>query len=260
MNYLKAIILSAIVSGVLFFFYSKYFMHSKNQDIVLSEEHEEHKRKPVEAGGIVIAHSSSLIYEKLNPGSVVLSKVNVLPDSEKPIELDFKSNPKNMPEYDSIDDILAKIELQAEEESPQKEAVTPDNVVMPNSIDSSDELLHEQDATEPSNPLTENGLRITNLPEETNKLYNLNINSIDSGYKIQLSSAWSEKEAQNEWKKIQARHVKYLKNAELVIKKVKANNDKIIYLIMAGHYSSVAQAKLICKKLTQAKQNCIVTK
>jgi septal ring-binding cell division protein DamX len=95
---------------------------------------------------------------------------------------------------------------------------------------------------------------------ENNKLYKLNKNSADSGYKIQLSSAWSEKEAKNEWERIQIRHIKYLKNAQLVIKKVKTNNDRIIYLVMAGNYPSLNQAKLVCKKLVSSKQNCIVTK
>ena len=91
-------------------------------------------------------------------------------------------------------------------------------------------------------------------------LYKLNKNSAESGYKIQLSSAWSEKEANNEWERIQMRHIKYLKNAQLVIKKVKTNNDRIIYLVMAGNYPSLNQAKLVCKKLVSSKQNCIVTK
>ena len=56
------------------------------------------------------------------------------------------------------------------------------------------------------------------------------------------------------------RHIKYLKNAQLVIKKVKTNNNRIIYLVMAGNYPSLNQAKLVCKKLVSSKQNCIVTK
>ena len=103
-------------------------------------------------------------------------------------------------------------------------------------------------------------LKITRLSGENNKLYKLNKKSADSGYKIQLSSAWSEKEANNEWERIQMRHIKYLKNAQLVIKKVKTNNNRIIYLVMAGNYPSLNQAKLVCKKLVSSKQNCIVTK
>ena len=106
-----------------------------------------------------------------------------------------------------------------------------------------------------------NGLKIIQIDDQNNKLQKLNMHSDkDFGYKLHLSSAWSEKEAKNEWQKIKARHAKYLDKTELTIKKVTASNGKIIYLVMAGNYSSLDKAKLICKKLHLSNQNCIVTK
>jgi hypothetical protein len=239
----------------------------------------------------VVAHSNSLIYEKFNTGSTAASKVHMLPDPEEPVELAFKNIPEEDVSYDSIDDILAKIELGeendtlplAESETPSSDTTSSSKIVTEGSNlydmeepkdlkkdETQEDFKEQQDdhivsmaprqvAANIDN-ITSSNIKITTLPEEKNKLYNLNMSSKDSGYKIHLSSSWSEKEARAEWQKIQARHVKYLKNAELIIKKVKANNGKIIYLILAGNFPSVNQAKLICKKLTASKQNCIVTK
>ncbi len=99
-----------------------------------------------------------------------------------------------------------------------------------------------------------------NTITENNKLHKVNINNSENNYKLQLTSAWSEKEAKNKWEKIKLRHIKYLKNSKLITKKIKTNDGKIIYLIMAGNYASLSQAKLICKKLIAKKQSCIVTK
>lgn len=268
MIYLRTILLAAVIicgSFLLYFLYSKYFGHVNDRDIVLSEEQEEYKRKPIDPGGIIIPHSSSLIYEKLNPGSVAESGVNLLASPEEPMDLGFRSNFKNIDSYDSIDDILAKLDLDPEEAAIKNATSTVleadivtdlvNPVVTNNIIPDND-----KDVAENIDQADIYKLKITKLAEETNKLYNLNINSVDSGFKIQLSSAWSEKEAKSEWYKIQVRHIKYLKNAQLIIKKVKVNNDRIIYLVMAGNYSSLNQAKLVCKKLVLSKQNCIVTK
>ena len=265
MNHTRTIIFAVVIIGGLFslyFGYSKYFLHVNSQDIILSEDRGEYKRRPVDPGGIIIPHSNSLIYEKLNRGSVVENSINLLSDPEEPIDLGFRSNLESVVVYDSIDDILAKLDLDGEDKIAQNESSSSqeitDAIPAPVNPNIATDEIHgsEQNADQ----IEVSKLKFTKLTEETNKLHSFNINSIDSGYKIQLSSAWSEKEAKSEWQKIQVRHAKHLKNAQLIIKKVKINNDRIIYLIMAGSYSSLNQAKLTCKKLVASKQNCIVTK
>jgi septal ring-binding cell division protein DamX len=192
------------------------------------------------------------------------AEINLSPDPEEPIDLGFRSHVNDVADYDSIDDILAKIDLDGED----KPAVNVSSSEVDNTVNTELTRAMEDDGNIDNSTDEDKGegqanipqLKITRLSGENNKLYKLNKNSADSGYKIQLSSAWSEKEANNEWERIQMRHIKYLKNAQLVIKKVKTNNNRIIYLVMAGNYPSLNQAKLVCKKLVSSKQNCIVTK
>ena len=265
MKYSRYIFIGLVIKCALllsYYLYARHFSYTNGKDIIIGEEQEEFKRRPIDPGGIIIPHSNSLIYEKLKPASAIETEVNLSSDPEEPLELGFRSHANDVAEYDSIDDILAKIDLEGE----GKPAVNVSSPELDNTVTAELTSNMEDDGNDDNNPDVSKGeadipqLKITKLSGENNKLYKLNNDSADSGYKIQLSSAWSEKEAKNEWERIQMRHMKYLKNAQLVIKKVKTNNNRIIYLVMAGNYPSLNQAKLVCKKLVSSKQNCIVTK
>lgn len=341
MNRFKIIIFAFITLFALssYFIYSKYFSRVKSRDLILSEDREEYKKRPVDRGGIVIPNSNSLIYEKLNhrDGKGADAEINLQPETEEPLNLDFKNDVEQVEKYDSIDDILAKLDLSQEDEniqidsgvagdervsslvssadgsdlksfkkkdnerenvsgsselviSPSSEVVAEDldggvtqqkasnlvsndqeagaesaitDVAMPEIVLTEQESVNEEVVSSvggDAEPII-NGLKIIQIDDQNNKLQKLNMHSDkDFGYKLHLSSAWSEKEAKNEWQKIKARHAKYLDKTELTIKKVTASNGKIIYLVMAGNYSSLDKAKLICKKLHLSNQNCIVTK
>ena len=41
-------------------------------------------------------------------------------------------------------------------------------------------------------------------------------------------------------------------------KKVKYDDGKFFYLILAGDYGSLSQAKTVCKKLAYNKQSCVL--
>ena len=62
------------------------------------------------------------------------------------------------------------------------------------------------------------------------------------------------------WQTISQKHRKILNDANLIIKKIEGKNERIFFLVMAASYPSLSHAKLLCKKLSKRKQNCIVTK
>ena len=267
MSYSRSIFIAVAIICALFlsyYLYTRHFSYTNGKDIIIGEEQEEFKRRPIDPGGIIIPHSNSLIYEKLKPVNALEAEINLSSDPEEPLELGFRSRANDVAEYDSIDDILAKIDLEGEDKPVANiSALEVDNNITTELIRNIEDDGNDGNNLDVSREEAEANipqLKITRLSGENNKLYKLNKNSADSGYKIQLSSAWSEKEAKNEWERIQMRHLKYLKNAQLIIKKIKTNNNRIIYLVMAGNYPSLNQAKLVCKKLVASKQNCIVTK
>lgn len=261
MRYPKIIFFTTVILiGLVALVYYKYFSYTTNRDIILFEEQEEHKRKPLDPGGVTIPHSSSLIYEKLNPSNYIVGNVNFLSEPEEPLELVFKSNLEDVVVSDSIDDILSKLDFNEEDKTIENDISI--NQPLGNDLNHDINSLNTHSSSTNKSITNQeiSDLKITKISGQNNKLHIFNTSTADSGYKIQLSSAWSEKEAKAEWNKIQLRHIKYLKNTKLIVKKVKINNNRIIYLIMAGNYSSLNQAKLVCKKLVLSKQNCIVTK
>ncbi|MDC0864917.1 SPOR domain-containing protein [Rickettsiaceae bacterium] len=213
-----------------------YLYHSGSKEIVtLSQKNTDIKRKPKDPGGLTMPNSDSLIYDNLRKNNSSNYNVRIISTSEEPIKLERKNH---MPAefLDSIDKILLNIEQYA----------NSSNLDLSNNNSDIDD---------------KSKLQITYNSGEryTNKASNSRATSEESGYKIQLAVAYSAEEIEPRWKVIKSKH-KILADSNLITKKVKGKNERIFYLIMAGNYPSLSQAKIICRKLSSAKQNCIITK
>lgn len=241
-----------------YFFYIKFFQKNEWVEIITSDD-EVFKKRPEDPGGIVIPHSSSLIYEKLNKSHLRRENINLLPEPEKPMDIGF-FEPPDVQYFDSIDKILANIEFY--EDQLQNKIIEQDNndtpnLAMPNIISNKNDNKVEKQLAEDFYDTALNVTKVSN----GNKLRKITDTNNDIlGYKIQLSQARSEPEAIKEWKKIEAKNSKILQGSSLITKKVEGKNKRIFYLVIAGTYPSLNHAKLVCKKLQLQKQNCIVTK
>jgi hypothetical protein len=80
----------------------------------------------------------------------------------------------------------------------------------------------------------------------------------DTGYKLQLGSVLSEYDAKQDWSHIQTKYTTILAQKKLIIRKIKNQNGKVLYNILAGNYDSRNAAKIACRKLKQSNQSCIV--
>jgi hypothetical protein len=261
----KIIIISGAIAGV--FFLLMILLHflypSMNKEVViLLSDDGPTKVKPKDPGGVVVPHADSAVYDTLNVSQAMYDRVYVVPDPETPIEIDRKSSSDQPQFLDSIDEILANIESQEESTTAVGEGgsvSSDDEQVAPNILTSHQAKLAEHD--EKMILVDGTNLRVFKAQEDRYKAQDGSVVlSGDSGYKIQLSSANSAGDAEAQWKSIKARYAKILKNANLIVKKVSGKNDRIFFLVMAGNYSSVNQAKMVCRQLVAKKQNCIVTK
>ncbi len=238
------------------FFYFK--IQNSREIITLSPQEGEIKRKPDDPGGIVIPNSDSLVYEKLQKGAVKNRKINILPEPEAPMDLGQKVEDNPVIYLDSIDEILANIEYQEEDIADNNLAAT-EELVMPNVIKSSMVVDTEEEKQKIEIPGT--GLNVVKSSDNRYKVAEIRVVSAeDEGYKIQLTTAFSEGDAKKLWQEITRRHSKVLNGANLIAKKIDGKNERIFYLVMAGTYPSLNHAKLVCNRLTSRKQNCIVTK
>lgn len=244
-----------LASLVGLFFYFK--IQNSREIITLSPEEGEIKKKPDDPGGIVIPNSDSLVYEKLQKGAAKNRKINILPEPEVPIDFGQKVEENPVVYLDSIDEILANIEYY--DEVANNNLSTTEEIVAPNSVKSS--IVAESGEGGQKIEISGTGLNIIKSSDNRFKVTEVNVVSAeDEGYKIQLTTAFSEGDAKKLWQEIIKRHSKVLNGANLITKKIDGNNERIFYLVMAGTYPSLNHAKLVCNRLASRKQNCIVTK
>lgn len=254
----RRLVISAIILLLLLIVAGYYFMRSSGDMgvVTLSPDHGETKVKPKDPGGMVIPHSDSLVYQKIKKGNVVERKVNLQPEPESPVNMnrapEAKSNLVN-----SIDEILANIEYY-ESQLSEEGGDLEEEYILPNNLLSKENAQAEEDKYL-FVPGTK--LQIIRALESRYKSLDEHILAEDQdGYKVQLSSANSLPEAKKQWQFLKQKHAKIIKNANLITKRVEGKNERIFFLVMAGTYPSLNHAKLVCRKLTARKQNCIITK
>lgn len=252
------------ITLILYFFYARH----SHEIVTLQPEEGETKVKPENPGGIVIPNSDSLVYNKLYSADVKKTQTYILHNTEDPVEL--KRSKEDQTQYlDSIDEILANIE-NYENEAPNNSSINSsvdnnEDYVMPNNLKNlaqKQELVTDnRDTQDKLVSSFNNGLKIIKSEDERYRSMQINVVSkSEDGYKIQLSSAYSLADARKQWLAIKTKHAKILGNANLITKKVSGKNERIFYLVMAGTYPSLSNAKLVCRKLSFKKQSCIITK
>lgn len=256
----KILLLIIAIVSVAVVSYLKYRKNSL-KIVTLEPTLQEFKKKPTDPGGIVIPNSNSLIYEQLKWGGRNEPLLHhALSEPEAPLNIIYNQSTGDKL-YSSIDEILDNIGY-FEEDITQTEA---SNDAMPDSIAVEQQVapsqIKEDDKPE-EDGFTQNTRFNFIKMSEGHKLDYLRIKRIgdEGGYKIQLGAAFSENEAKKEWDIIKQKHFAILKDAGLVLRKIEGKNERIFYLIMAGTYTSLSSAKLVCHKLSMRHQNCIITK
>jgi hypothetical protein len=248
----KILLLIGIIIILAVSYYYKYYQTSYNI-VTLEPLFKEFKKKPQDPGGVVIPYSNSIIYEQLKLGVNRKAVIyNVLSDPEEPLNIIYQQSTGDKL-FSSIDEILDNIgyfEGNESDDDSEKYAL-PELIISGNKAEDQKNIIIQGTT-----------LDVTRASDSNPKLGYLQISSKDNegGYKIQLGAVFSENDARKEWENIKKKHSIILKDASLVLRKIAGKNERIFYLIMAGTYSSLSKAKLVCNKLSARHQNCIITK
>lgn len=230
---------------ILYYFgYHKHLVSKPREIITIYPEQGKTKIKPLESGGIVIPNSEATIYDGLQQRGGIGRKVNLLPEPEQPINITAQRVSKQMTE-DSIDVIIANI-LSPAEKKPVEVGQAP-------------EILELQEPKTAPNLITpqNKSLKIIKVAEKTTKVTSTN-NIAAGNYKIQLASVRSEADGVKEYERIKRKHLKILSNTTMSLRRVQYNKGNFFYLVLAGNYRNISQAKAVCKKLSSRQQSCIV--
>jgi hypothetical protein len=252
---LIALLLLLALVGI--FIYQKFLPSEGGAIATIHAIDEPTKKKPDDPGGIVVPHADSLVYEKLSKISSKSRKINIMPEPEAPLIVNkLQEEDQSAISLDSIDRILSNIE-QTEGVNFEDDATLTDAINNEIKERSAKELKAEQVA----NFMAGDGLVIKHA-QESRFISHLDneIRSRSNGYSLQLGVAASEHDAKILWGNITKRHAKLLQNVHLVTRKVKIAQNRMFYLVIAGNYFSLPEAQLVCKKLINHKQHCIILK
>ncbi|QQV74565.1 hypothetical protein H6P87_00099 [Rickettsia tillamookensis] len=218
-NIFVKIVLGCLICISAIYFGYQYYQNSKPVIIIYPDELPT-KIKPSIIENSQIAEVHSTIYENLIAKDTNIKTVKLLPDPEKPMDIDSRNQSQSDESSDEISNLIALIE--------------PSN-----------------------NSRNETDLNIIKL-EKGSKANNIKSCNNYKSYKIQLGSVKSEAEAIKEGERIKKKFPKILKNVVITTKKVKYDDGKFFYLILVGDYGSLSQAKAVCKKLAYNKQSCVL--
>ncbi len=268
-NQLLLRLIIALVVVSLAYLVHHYYNSDNSQIIVIYPDSSPTKIKPQESGGIVIPNADNMVYENLQQKQI--SKNIVLQaEPEKPLNIiTHHQTAQNNDEFDPINDILSSIievDKLKQQENQSNSTKTENDIILPNIIKNEvrgQDFSTEQQLITTSQSLNHNktGLNIVKVTNASRKIEKTPLNKArKNGYQIQLASVRSELDAIQEGERIKKKYPKILNDDIIKIKKIKSSKGSFFYLVIAGSYDNINQAKAVCKKLSSNQQDCVIAK
>jgi hypothetical protein len=189
---------------------------------LLKADHSPKRIKPDNTDKNIVSDN---IYDTIKNQSESTKTVNLLPEPEIPININDLQ--KTVPQEDAIDSIIAGI---VDREEKQHEA----------------EEVGENKA-----------LNIVTIADDKSGKTNLEP-SRKKEYYIQIASTRGKDQANKEWIRVSKAQSKLLSGLGHKIVKYELGSSGIFYQLLVGPLSNSSHTKLICKKLVNAKMNCVI--
>jgi hypothetical protein len=271
---------------------------TKEELPIVKADQEAVKVKPSDRGGMVVLNMDKTVYDNLSRGTNKenASKVEkILPSPEEPIDKvkiiqeqqveqaseqkpaeslpEAARVPENNDERNSATTNVIPIESKPEQKT-QVEQIQESNKEQKEALEK--ETIEEAKPKENEKPKRNKALtkiadktsRVSDqdlqLPPKHKKkadnITNLASRKITSGYKVQLAAFKTEKEALQEWNRIKKKYKQVLSKYKPSIERREIDHKGIFYRLQAGPFASEAEARSICKKLTDNNQSCFLVK
>lgn len=224
--FIFSFVVALISFGILYNHYG-----SKNEIPILKADNNPKRIKPENIDNEILDDSDNL-YDTMKNQSEVIKYAKLIPEPEAPINI---TSLKNDSQEDVIDNIISGI---VESENISSNNIEP-----------------------PSNENNTTSLKIVTIPDtkQTKSHNEKNIlSSTKKAYYLQIASARTKIQAENEWVRINRKYSKILNGIGHKVIKYDFGKNGIIYQLFGGPMKNGDHAKLICKKLINSKQNCII--
>lgn len=224
-----------LIAGSIFVLLSiLWYNHSVNnsEPPLLKADHSPKRIKPDETDANIVADDDS-IYDRLKNASESTKKVNLVPEPETPINI--ASLQKSVPQEDAIDSIISGIvDSEAREQNKVQESTIP----------------------------AMKSLKIVTIADDANSKTTLTTSnkSAKNEYYIQIASTRTKEQASKEWMRVSKVQSKILLGLGHKIIKYELGDSGIFYQLLVGPLKNSSHTKLVCKKLVNAKMNCVIKK
>ena len=187
--------------------------------------------KPENAGNTIVENDDN-IYDRMKSQPDSIKNANLVPEPETPINI--SSLQKTAPQEDAIDSIISGIE----DEEAKRAASEAINEEVPN----------------------QKSLNIVTIADDKTDATTPHHKHAKKEYYIQIASTRTKVQAGNEWNRISQAQSKILSDVGHKVVKYEIGTNGIFYQLLAGPFKTSSHTKLICKKLVNAKQNCVIKK
>jgi cell division septation protein DedD len=214
------------------------------------------KVKPEEPGGMVVPNMDKTIYDHISgtPSNDNLPKVErLLPSPEEPVDRATLGSQEETPAPTTE-------QTNNTVETPLAETPTPqDSANIPPATSTAKAIVI---TPPPSKEGTIKSDDLTLVPEGTSQRNATDVQKSGNaaGIKVQLASVKSEKDAVETWNKLKKTHPELLGKLDYYIERKDLGSKGVFYRLQAGPISGSSEARLLCKKLTDLGQGCLVVK
>jgi cell division septation protein DedD len=235
--------------GIREYFFKRKLNDHQPPNIKASKEHI--KVKPLDPGGMVVPDMDKSIYDNLSANNI--AKVErILPLPEEPMD-----------RVKIIDNNYSKENFEQLNNSFTDENEIKENVKVKEPSNEISSYIAETEAVKAPVSLIEpiDALEADLQQEKTVKKKPEAASSSNlSGFKVQLASVRTYKEATIEWVRIKKECDHALKKYKNIIEKKDLPGKGTFYRLQIGPIPNELEAKLLCKKLNLNRQKCFIVK
>lgn len=264
-NFLTIAIVIAAAGGFIGLSWYAYHSNSKPSSIeelpIIKAETTPTKVKPDDPGGMVVPNMDKTIYDNLsskeNNGSTPPPVARILPGPEEPLNKTdvMEAAPSSEMVPDASPAEHDRIIAPTAEVNP---SLPSSRTEMAPAVEIPAEPALPQEKSSKEKPLTVSDIKSVPATKEAAKISSKGAKL--SGYRIQLASFKTESDATSTWKMLKKKHQPLVGKLHSFIERKDLGSKGVFYRLQAGPFRKESEARLLCKKLIEAKQGCIVVR
>ncbi len=203
--------------------------------------------KPETPGGMEVPNRDKLVYERLRQSDSELPVERLLPAVEKPVKPQETNVEKR---EDPIGELAANIIA---------EEIVPAAAVVYEEDGTPVEVMFKETPVSEKKPVIEEKKPVEKTAEKPVEKKSVEPVKQEISYAVQLVSTRSESAAESEWKRLSKKFKDIIADQPYSISKTVVSSGTF-YRLRVGQFNKHEEAKALCEKLKQKKQECFVVK